>query len=135
MKEPTLGSRIAALRREKGMTQAELAAQMGVTDKAVSTWERDLSIPDAASLPRLAALFEISLDRLMQGESGQPLAPARPAGHPSLLLILRAVALAMGVAVAVLSFLGAIDTHSAFGLLGIGLAALALSALADAHGA
>ena len=41
----------------------------------------------------------------------------------------------MGVAVAVLSFLGAIDTRSAFGLLGIGLAALALSALADTRGA
>lgn len=39
----TLGARIATLRKEKGMTQLELAQQMGVTDKAVSKWERDLS--------------------------------------------------------------------------------------------
>ena len=39
----TLGTRIAELRKEKGMTQLELAQQMGVTDKAVSKWERDVS--------------------------------------------------------------------------------------------
>ena len=39
----TLGARIAALRKEKGMTQLELAQQMGVTDKAVSKWERGVS--------------------------------------------------------------------------------------------
>lgn len=43
MTQQTLGGRIAALRKEKGMTQLELAQQMGVTDKAVSKWERDLS--------------------------------------------------------------------------------------------
>ena len=36
----TLGGRIARLRKEKGMTQLELADRMGVTDKAVSKWER-----------------------------------------------------------------------------------------------
>ena len=39
----TLGGRIARLRKEKGMTQLELADRMGVTDKAVSKWERDVS--------------------------------------------------------------------------------------------
>lgn len=39
----TLGARIAELRKEKGMTQLELAQQMGVTDKAVSKWEREVS--------------------------------------------------------------------------------------------
>ncbi len=39
----TMGALIAQLRKEKGMTQLELAQQMGVTDKAVSKWERDLS--------------------------------------------------------------------------------------------
>ena len=36
---------------------AELANQMGVTDKAVSKWERDLSFPDAAALPKLAEIL------------------------------------------------------------------------------
>ena len=47
----TLGGRIARLRKEKGMTQLELADRMGVTDKAVSKWERDVSCPDIASMP------------------------------------------------------------------------------------
>lgn len=43
MTQPTLGATIAALRKERGMTQAELAEQLYVTDKAVSKWERGLS--------------------------------------------------------------------------------------------
>ena len=39
----TLGALIAQLRKQKGMTQLELAQQMGVTDKAVSKWEREVS--------------------------------------------------------------------------------------------
>ena len=39
----TMGALIAQLRKEKGMTQLELANQMGVTDKAVSKWEREVS--------------------------------------------------------------------------------------------
>ena len=47
MERETFGKRIANLRRENGMTQLELAEKMGVTDKAVSKWERNLSLPDA----------------------------------------------------------------------------------------
>ena len=48
------------------MTQLELAEKMGVTDKAVSKWERDLSFPDVSSIPKLAEIFEVSVDDLMQ---------------------------------------------------------------------
>lgn len=44
MKKQTLGNRIAGLRKENGMTQLELAGRMGVTDKAVSKWERGDSL-------------------------------------------------------------------------------------------
>ena len=49
----TLGMLISETRKQKGMTQLELAEKMGVTDKAVSKWERDLSCPDVSSLPLL----------------------------------------------------------------------------------
>lgn len=66
MEKQTLGMMIASLRKEKGMTQLELADQLGITDKAVSKWERDLSCPDLASLPKLAEIFGITVDELMQ---------------------------------------------------------------------
>ena len=62
----TLGMMIAELRKEKGMTQLELAEKMGVTDKAISKWERDLSCPDINSLPNLAEILGVSVDELMQ---------------------------------------------------------------------
>ncbi|WP_019320496.1 helix-turn-helix domain-containing protein [Streptococcus mutans] len=48
------------------MTQLELAEKMRVTDKAVSKWERDLSFPNINSIPKLAEIFEVSVDDLMQ---------------------------------------------------------------------
>ena len=107
------------------MTQAELAEKMGVTDKAVSKWERDLSLPDTASLPRLAQVLGISLDELMQAAPSKTSPLAANKAQELLPLILQAVALAMGVGVTVLSFMGQIQANSAVGLLGIGLACLA----------
>lgn len=66
MMKKTLGMMIAELRKEKGMTQMDLAVKMGVTDKAVSKWERDLSCPDINSLPTLAEFLGVSVDELMQ---------------------------------------------------------------------
>lgn len=125
----TLGALIARTRKEKGMTQLELAEKMGVTDKAVSKWERDLSCPDVSSLPALAQVLGLSLEELMQGQSKAP----SPENQVSTLvgLILKGVALAMGVAVAVLSMLGAITPQQAMPLLGLGLACLAVQALED----
>lgn len=48
MGKQTFGTYIATRRKQLGMTQAELAEKMNVTDKAVSKWERDLSYPDVS---------------------------------------------------------------------------------------
>lgn len=64
----TMGMLIASLRKAQGMTQAELAERMQVTDKAVSKWERDLSCPDIQSLPKLAEVLQVSAEELLQGE-------------------------------------------------------------------
>lgn len=125
MKEQTFGTMIAALRKEKGMTQLDLAEKMGVTDKAVSKWERDLSFPDVSAFPKLAEIFGVSVDELMQGKAA---AKGRNGILEKILdVAFKGVALAMGVAVTVLSAVGQMETESAIGMLGIGLACLALS--------
>ena len=63
--EQTLGERITFHRKRLGMTQDNLAAQLGVTAQAVSKWENDQSCPDITMLPRLADLFDISTDELL----------------------------------------------------------------------
>ena len=123
----TLGTLISETRKEKGMTQLELAQKMNVTDKAVSKWERDLSCPDVNSLPLLAEVLGLTLEELMQGKKENP-----PAAHKYSELvdtIMKAVALAMGVATVVLVTLNAIAPQQSVLLLGIGLVCLAISSL------
>ena len=121
----TLGTIIAQLRKEKGMTQLELAEKMGVTDKAVSKWERDLSCPDINSLPTLAEILGVSVDDLMQikKEASEPVSKA----SEIIDIAPKAVAMAMGVAVAVLTTMDSLDTKSAIIMLGIGLACAGIS--------
>ncbi|MBG0788399.1 MAG: helix-turn-helix transcriptional regulator [Anaerolineaceae bacterium] len=59
---------ISNLRKEKQLTQKDLAEQLGVTDKAVSKWERGLSCPDISLLSPLAAILGISVSELLNGE-------------------------------------------------------------------
>ena len=128
MTAQSFGATIAALRKQKGMTQLELARQMGVTNKAVSKWERDLSFPDVASLPKLAEVLGTSVDELLEVKSAAQEEPkASTAKVPALVeLVLKAVALAMGVGVTALTIMDEIEPRHAFCLLGIGLACLAL---------
>lgn len=126
MKENTMGTMIAALRKEKGMTQLELAKELGVTDKAVSKWERDLSCPDISSIPKLAQVLGVSVDVLMQSKA----APREENGSEwsrIIELILKAVPLAMGVALIVVSILEKdVDLPTIAGFCGFGLFGISL---------
>ena len=131
MKTQTLGMMITSLRKKNGMTQLELAEKMNVTDKAVSKWERDLCCPDINSIPKLAHLFGISVDELMQVKSvSQKKEPADTKGE-IITLIFKAIALAMGIALLVLSILKKIDLYSGFTMMGIGLTCAAITLLQD----
>lgn len=61
----TMGRRIAALRRQAGLTQEQVAERLGVTAQAVSKWENDVSCPDISLLPGLAELLGVSTDELL----------------------------------------------------------------------
>lgn len=68
----TMGEVICTRRKALGMTQNGLAEKMGITDKAVSKWERDLSCPDIASIPKLAEVLGVSLEELLNTERTTP---------------------------------------------------------------
>ncbi len=68
----SLGKKISELRKEKGITQEELADKLGVSPQAVSKWENDLSCPDIMSLPDIADIFGITIDELF-GKTKQKL--------------------------------------------------------------
>ena len=64
--ELSLGAAIRAERQRCGMTQEELAEQLGVSRQAVSKWENDSAAPGSANLLALAQLFGISVDELLK---------------------------------------------------------------------
>ena len=131
MKKRTLGMMISSLRKEKGMTQLQLAEKMGVTDKAVSKWERDLSMPDLNSIPKLAEIFEISVDDLMQMKTDTTENRSQNKVDEIIDTVLKGIGIAMGIAVTVLSILGELKVNTAFVTLGIGLASVSISLLKD----
>ncbi len=125
----TLGMMIAELRKEKGMTQLELAEKMGVTDKAVSKWERDLSCPDINSLPNLAEILGVTVDELMQIKREAENSKQSPKEIAQ--LIFKVVPLAMGVAVVVLSIMDELPIQSGFIMLGIGMFCAGMALLSE----
>ena len=125
----TTGEIISTRRKEKNMTQKDLADLLNVTDKAVSKWERNVACPDTQLLPRLAQILDLSIEELLSGK------PAQPSGHKGaaflIPIILKAVPLAMGIAVTVTAALDALDIRSGFSMLGIGLACIGIYLLQD----
>lgn len=129
MKKETFGNMVAVLRKEKGMTQLELAEKMGVTDKAVSKWERDLSFPDVSSIPKLAEILGVSVDELMQVKATSKEDATKKKIDEVIDVAFKGVALAMGIAVVVLSIMKQIEMDAAITMLGIGLTSIAIASL------
>ena len=127
MTNETMGSSIASRRRELGMTQKELADRLGITDKAVSKWERDVCCPDTALLSPLSEILGLSLEELVNAKAA-PQSSHRGVNY-YVNLVLKVIPLAMGIAVTVTAILGELDTGAGFTMLGLGLASLGLSNL------
>ena len=68
MDQNNTGALIRSLRTESRMTQRALAQALGVTDQAVSKWERGLGCPDTALLPGLAQILGVTVDELLMGK-------------------------------------------------------------------
>ena len=61
-----IGNNISALRKKKGITQEELANELGVSAQAVSKWENNSSCPDVSLLTEIADYFGVSVDSLLR---------------------------------------------------------------------
>ena len=87
----TLGEMISRLRKERGLSQVDLADQLGVSRQSVSKWETDASVPDLDKLVALSRLFGVTLDQLVCGEGTErnmeppetPPSAAKPLSAPS----------------------------------------------------
>ena len=71
MNAEKIGKQIAELRKERNMTQLQLAERLFVTEKAVSKWECGNGIPDLDNIGKLARLFEVSIDKLLMAREGE----------------------------------------------------------------
>ena len=119
----SIGETIANLRKQKGMTQSELAEKMNVTDKAVSKWERDLSCPDINTISKLADILDVSVEELLKAKKQDY---SNNKIKDLINLILKAVAIAMGMGVVVLNILEKIEVKSSIIMLGIGMFCIGL---------
>lgn len=68
MDQIKIGRFIAERRKEQALTQMQLADKLGITDRAVSKWERGLSLPDASLMLDLCSLLGITVNELLCGE-------------------------------------------------------------------
>lgn len=67
----TIGNRISQLRKARGITQEDLANQLGVSPQAVSKWENDASCPDISLLPQLCRVLGVTTDELLTGKNNE----------------------------------------------------------------
>lgn len=63
----SIGKFIAALRKEKGLTQEQLGEKLGVTNKTVSRWETGTYLPPAEMLLSMSGLFSVSINEILSG--------------------------------------------------------------------
>lgn len=68
MNQDKIGKFIAECRKDKNLTQEQLAEKIGVSKNAVSKWERGLNLPDASLMPELCKILNITLNELFSGE-------------------------------------------------------------------
>ena len=120
----SLADVIVELRKERGMTQQELADKLHITDKAVSKWERGLSYPDITSISNLAKVLGVQssyLIDLCKNEDNPYIKNDKKDIKKFLQMIFKGIGLAMGISVAVLNILNQLNIRDSLIMLSIGL--------------
>lgn len=68
MNQEEIGKFISKLRKEKNMTQQELAEKLNVTDRTISNWETGRRLPDISILKELSVIFSVTIDEIIYGK-------------------------------------------------------------------
>ncbi len=68
MNQVKIGKLIAECRKQSGLTQAQLAERLDITDKAISKWERGIAMPDSSIMLPLCEILGINVNELLKGE-------------------------------------------------------------------
>lgn len=119
-----MGEFISKLREEKGLTEKELGEKLGVTEKDISNWEKNVSTPDTDAVLKLAEFFEVSSEEFTNSKTSSN--PVIKKINYIIDIVLRAVPVAMGAALLVTTTMGQIDLKSGFMMLGISVASIGI---------
>ncbi len=79
--EISIGENIRRLRKDRNMTQRDLALRLNVSIQAVSKWERSYSYPDVTLLVPIADIFSVTLDELFKPENAEKNAKEQKTHH------------------------------------------------------
>ena len=116
-----IGDLIVEKRKERGLTQAELGAMLGISGKAVSKWERGLSKPCEEHLERLVALLGLPVESTIMAEE-KKVAPKATLMYTVRNEFVRILATSVMIAVCVCNLAGTISTDSTVVSLGFSVA-------------
>ena len=118
-----MGEFISKLREEKGLTEKELGEKLGITEKNISEWEKNVSAPDASAISKLSEFFGVSFEEFATPKTSSDV---RSKINYIIDIVLRAVPVAMGAALIVSTIISQIDLKSGFMMLGISVVSIGI---------
>lgn len=124
MSNKSMGEFISKLREEKGLTEKELGEKLGVTEKDISNWEKNVSTPDTDAISKLSEFFGVSSEEFTNSKTSSN--PVIKKINYIIDIVLRAVPVAMGAALIVTTIMGQIDLKSGFMMLGISVVSIGI---------
>ena len=124
MSNKSMGEFISKLREEKGLTEKELGEKLGITEKNISEWEKNVSVPDASAISKLSEFFGVSSEEFATPKTSSN--PVIKKINYIIDIVLRAIPVAMGAALIVTTIMGQIDLKSGFMMLGISVVSIGI---------
>ncbi len=124
MSNKSMGEFISKLREEKEITQKELGEKLGVTEKDISNWEKNVSTPDTDAVSKLSEFFGVSSEEFTNSKTSSN--PVIKKINYIIDIVLRAIPVAMGAALIVTTTMGQIDLKSGFMMLGISVVSIGI---------